>query len=945
MPSTTQILIALALSAGIVAEPDSRTWDLAYFDCPIECAPSTDPTPGQWSVYRGFESLAFCNKTMLLDFSIYNESPFVSVHACQVTADSQTSPTTNTNAVDASYSEESLKFEVGWWGTATSKISEGTRQALNQLKVSVLNSKSNSSKSEFTYSGGSIGGIFVGSDVEVSDVSTNVLQKFIDDLDTNLMPSRIVFQFCGTDSSRGLGLAIDTTGDFTGLTEIMRGWDESRCAGGFDGTRNLSQSVKMKTLPQITPGSSASKKIHHSSPTGHNSLHHKSLHHRSTCKTTQAQGGDSCSSMATRCGISLDEFYKYNPDKSRCSPVIVGSYFCCGAGNLPDLSPKPNADGTCASYYVQKDDSCSKLAAANDLTIKDIENYNKNTWGWMGCGDLQAQLNICLSSGDPPMPSLYGNAVCGPQVNGTKRPTDGTPLSDLNPCPLNACCDVWGQCGITSDFCTKTNSTTGAPGTAKNGTNGCISNCGTDIVNNDDPPSEFLSIGYFEAFDQERECLNMDITNFDIGSYSHLHFAFASITTDYDINVTTVQDQFDKLKTLSGVKRVLSFGGWSFSTDADSFPIFRKGVSDANRALFAKNAANFIIDNGLDGIDFDWEYPGAPDIPGIPPGDKGDGDRYLEFLKLVRKNLPDNKSLSLAVPASFWYLKGFPIGNISETVDYIVYMTYDLHGQWDYGHQYPDPGCKSGACLRSHVNLTETTSALSMITKAGVPGSKVIVGMASYGRSFEMTEAGCTGPNCKYTGPQSGATPGRCTKTAGYIANAEINEIIDTNDSAEKSFDKGSDSNILVYNQTQWVAYMDDTTKDTRTSYYKGLNLGGTVDWAVDLQSFTDDSGGGGNSLDQQIFYVDPSVWEDDNPAMNCEAPCVLVLPPWPFAPGSVYHRPPHTTTLDVAWSVNVDVTGPNGHVTPTPTVSRVLQKTTIYPPAGKLFLYPRAAK
>ncbi|KAJ5121672.1 uncharacterized protein N7515_009633 [Penicillium bovifimosum] len=816
MPSTAQLLVALALSSGISAKPDQKAWEIAYSNCPIECAPSTNPTPGQWSAYRGFEDLAFCNETMLLGFSLYNESPSVSVHACQITTDAQESIKVSSKVADTSYSDEEIKFEVGWWGNATLKISEGTNQALNELKASVLNSQKTSSKAEFAYSDGSLAGIFVGSDIESSDVSINALQNFIEDLNKNPIPGQILFQYCGIDSGRGLGLVIDTTGNFTGVRQIMRGWDESTCAGGFDGRRNLSQSVKIRKLPQISSSTSASNETHQHSRRHHgNHLRHESLHRRSTCKTTQAKGGDTCSGLATKCGISLTEFYNYNTDKSRCSPLIVGSYFCCGAGDLPDLSPKPNDDGTCASYTIQTDDSCSKLAAANDITAKEIEKYNENTWGWTGCGILQAKLNICLSSGDPPMPSIYGNAVCGPQVNGTTRPTDGTDLADLNPCPLNACCDVWGQCGITSDFCTKTNSTTGAPGTAKNGTNGCISNCGTDIVNNDDAPSDFLSVGYFEAFDQQRECLNMDITNFDTGSYSHLHFAFASITTDYDINVTTVQGQFDKLKTLSGTKRILSFGGWSFSTDADSFPIFRKGVTDANRELFATNAANFIEDNDLDGIDFDWEYPGAPDIPGIPAGDEGDGDRYLEFLKLVRKNLPDDKSLSLAVPASFWYLKGFPIANISDTVNYIVFMSYDLHGQWDYGNQYPDPGCKSGACLRSHVNLTETTSALSMITKAGVPGSKV-VGMASYGRSFEMAEAGCTGPNCKYTGPDSGATPGRCTNTAGYIANAELNEIIDTNDSPEKSFDKGSDSNILVYNKTQWVTYMDDTTKETQ---------------------------------------------------------------------------------------------------------------------------------
>jgi GH18 family chitinase len=55
----------------------------------------------------------------------------------------------------------------------------------------------------------------------------------------------------------------------------------------------------------------------------------------------------------------------------------------------------------------------------------------------------------------------------------------------------------------------------------------------------------------------------------------------------------------------------------------------------------------------------------------------------LAFL-VVLKNLLNGKSLSIAAPASYWYLKGFPIAQISEIVDYIVFMAYDLHGQVNY---------------------------------------------------------------------------------------------------------------------------------------------------------------------------------------------------------------------------------------------------------------------
>ena len=97
-------------------------------------------------------------------------------------------------------------------------------------------------------------------------------------------------------------------------------------------------------------------------------------------------------------------------------------------------------------------------------------------------------------------------------------------------------------------------------------------------------------------------------------------------------------------------------------------------------------------------------------------------------------------------------MKGFPIKDISQVVDYIVFMTYDLHGQWDYNNAFVNEGCPMGNCLRSHVNITETKYALAMITKAGVPSNKVAVGLARYGRSFGMTQAGCTGVECTFTG-------------------------------------------------------------------------------------------------------------------------------------------------------------------------------------------------
>ncbi|MCJ1386471.1 hypothetical protein MMC17_009597 [Xylographa soralifera] len=335
---------------------------------------------------------------------------------------------------------------------------------------------------------------------------------------------------------------------------------------------------------------------------------------------------------------------------------------------------------------------------------------------------------------------------------------------------------------------------------------------------------------------------------------------------------------FAQFKAKTGFKHILSFGGWGFSTSPQTYPIFRQGVTSTERQTFANNVANFIMDNGIDGVDFDWEYPGAPDIPGIPPGSPEDGPNYLAFLQLVRAALPDQYSISIAAPASYWYLKGFPIANISDVVDYIVYMTYDLHGQWDYESAFSDPGCPQGSCLRSQVNMTETQQAFSMITKAGVPTNKIMVGMAQYGRSFQMTEAGCYTEDCTFTGPNSGAIPGKCTGTAGYISNWEIQQILETPGNNAQQYFSEVAGDILVYDSTQWISYMTTETYNSRLEWVQSLNMGGTSDWAMDLETSYYGNGtevGTGSG----IVYIDPSVLTDPDATVACLPPLLEMYP------------------------------------------------------------------
>jgi chitinase len=173
----------------------------------------------------------------------------------------------------------------------------------------------------------------------------------------------------------------------------------------------------------------------------------------------------------------------------------------------------------------------------------------------------------------------------------------------------------------------------------------------------------------------------------------------------------------------------------------------------------------------------------------------------------------------------------------------------------------------------------------------------IAVGVSSYGRSFRMTTPGCWTEQCTFTGPDSGAVKGRCTDTAGYISDYEIEEIIRKNPSAKKYMDQDSYSNIVVWDSNQWVAYMDKNNKATRKALYPALNFLGSADWAVDLQSENGNGGGGKSSSDKNV-YIDPNVWNSVSPVVTGSPGVTLIWPPKPLLTPTTISFAPWTTMV-----------------------------------------------
>ncbi|KAL8340475.1 hypothetical protein RB601_006532 [Gaeumannomyces tritici] len=813
---------------------DTKSYYADLHPCPTAC---TGPS-SNWTIYTSFDRFKQCDEPVLLTFAlsypVTSPDTPTKIPTCTLdNANTQVNSLFNGTGVDASPASSksernkakgSLRRQAGVDMTCEQTTSRaqakesklpyelavaGKQHDLDETRrdapATVIEKlvgffKDQASCSEtimFAYYRGVAAGIHLGASFGRGADALSAVSKPLIDKAKSASGSTVALQLCGygRNVDHVSGLAVDTAGDIDAIQAAVEGWSEAMCLRSSaraepaeltvreDGGGFVPLGVFLGGLNATFANSTRDNTISAALPAA--------LGRRADCKTETVVTGDSCWALASKCGVSLSDFVGFNGGESFCNTLQPKQRVCCSSGSLPDIRPKKGADGTCATYMVVNGDTCAGIASANGLRVSDIEKLNRGTWCWYDRKKPPPNVNICLSEGDRPLPYQASNAVCGPTMLGTKKPTDGTELKDLKPCPLNAYCNVRGQCGVSAEFCTEEKSSSGNPGTSAL-QNRCVSSCGMEIKNNKNAPNGYGRIGYYEAWNYGRPCLHQRVRNANTdGTYTKIHWTFAEINIDdHTVKIVDPYHQWESFKKgLGRAKRIISFGGWGYSNNPGTYNILREAMQ--NRNVFATNVAKFLNDEGLDGT----------------------GPTTLKFLTVMKSKLSGKQTLSIAAPASYWYLKAFPIGRMAAVLDYIVYMTYDLHGQWDTGNQWATEGCPAGDCVRSHVNLTETTRALVMITKA---------------RCFDHQDL----------------PPGRCTDTAGYISNAEIDEIMmgaSTSAGAQQVqvwHNGAPNSDMAVYNGDEWVAYMTPTTKGTRHQLWKDMMFAGTIDWATDLQAF-----------------------------------------------------------------------------------------------------------
>lgn len=145
--------------------------------------------------------------------------------------------------------------------------------------------------------------------------------------------------------------------------------------------------------------------------------------------------------------------------------------------------------------------------------------------------------------------------------------------------------------------------------------------------------------------------------------------------------------------------------------------------NDSLRSLFVADCKRQVDEYGLDGLDFDWEFPATPE----------QRDNYILLFKEIREALGRDKVVSAAAGYNG---NGFDLKEAMKYLDYISLMSYDMGNHAPYHHT---------SLYRSDMSGIRTIEeALDSCLNHGIEYKDIVLGLAFYGRGDSKNFKGWT---------------------------------------------------------------------------------------------------------------------------------------------------------------------------------------------------------
>jgi len=335
---------------------------------------------------------------------------------------------------------------------------------------------------------------------------------------------------------------------------------------------------------------------------------------------------------------------------------------------------------------------------------------------------------------------------------------------------------------------------------------------------------------------------------------TRVNYAFTNLKDGVMVEgFTRDKENFEVLNALKTknprLQVVPSVGGWTWSGQFSDMSLTR-----ASRTKFIDSVVLFIEKYKLDGLDIDWEYPAQRGFAG-DPGHAGnvfrpeDKHNYTLLLMELRQRLDvEGRKLhrhlvtSIATGSGLRFLDNTEMDKVAKYVDSVNLMTYDMYGPGDKntGHDSPlynnpaDPKGDRADSVDWSVRLYE---------KAGVPASKIVVGVPFYSKRWSGVEATNNGlfqaapPAPRRAAPATPAAvgaaapaaPPRPASTAEHGYGAMVGMLTQ---GYVRYWDPVAKAPYLYNPGTKvWITYEDTESLLDKGDYVMDHKLGGIMFW------------------------------------------------------------------------------------------------------------------